>query len=254
MRRFLRDNSLSLGFGLIFLLALLGQAVAGHADYNDQQIAHHDDPVSLGHYVTSSSFAADVAENWQSEYLQFSLYILGTIWLIQRGSSESKRPGRSGRESDEEQKLGGHAEASSPKWARVGGLRTLVYSNSLLAIMTTIWLGSWLAQSVAGHISYNADQLDHQQLPLSFVHYVGSADFWSRTLQNWQSEFLAVGSMAILAVYLRQRGSPESKVVGAAHDETGGADQWTLRPRTRNQTLAGLPTLELRSVAATVAR
>jgi hypothetical protein len=159
-------------------------------------------------------------ENWQSEYLQFSLYIFATVYLVQKGSNESKELHRAGRESDEEQKVGAHAEPDSPRWARAGGRLTTIYSNSLLLVMTGIWLASWLAQSLSGRINYNADQLDHQAAPVSWLRYITTADFWNRTLQNWQSEFLAVGSMVILSVYLRQRGSPESKPVGSAHDET----------------------------------
>jgi hypothetical protein len=219
--RFVRDNGLSIFFLAIFLLSLAGQAIAGHGSFNHDQLLHHGDPISLGRYLTTSEFAADVAENWQSEYLQFTLYIFGTVWLLQRGSPESKPLDKAGLESDEDQKVGEHADARSPRWARAGGLRTALYSNSLLVVMTTIWLGSWLAQSIAGASGYNASQLDHQAATVSWPHYLGSSDFWSRTLQNWQSEFLAVGSMAILSVYLRQRGSPESKPVGAPHDATG---------------------------------
>jgi hypothetical protein len=219
--RFLRDNSLSIFFLFIFLAALGGQALVGHGEFNHDQLLHHGDPISLGRYLTSSEFAVDVAENWQSEYLQFTLYILATVWLIQRGSPESKPPGQVGLESDEEQKIGRHAEAGSPKWAKVGGLRTGIFSTSLVIVMTALWLGSWSAQSIAGWSAYNADQIDHQARTLSWLGYIGTNDFWDRTLQNWQSEFLAVGSMAILSVYLRQRGSPESKPVGAPHEATG---------------------------------
>jgi hypothetical protein len=219
--RFVRHNGLSIFFLAIFLASLAGQAIAGHGSFNHDQLLHHGDPISLGRYLTTSEFAADVAENWQSEYLQFTLYIFGTVWLLQRGSPESKPLDKAGLESDEDQKVGEHADARSPRWARAGGLRTALYGNSLLIVMTTIWLGSWLAQSIAGSSGYNANQLDHQAATVSWVHYLGSSDFWDRTLQNWQSEFLAVGSMAILSVYLRQRGSPESKPVGAPHDATG---------------------------------
>ena len=105
----------------------------------------------------------------------------------------------------------------------MGGLRTVVYSNSLLFVMGSIWVATWLAQAISGHVSYNAEQLDHHEPTVSFLGYISTADFWNRTLQNWQSEFLAVGSMAILSVYLRQRGSPESKPVGAPHDETASS-------------------------------
>jgi len=219
--RFLRDNSLSIFFLFIFLAALGGQALVGHGEFNHDQLLHHGDPISLGRYLTSSEFAVDVAENWQSEYLQFTLYILATVWLIQRGSPESKEVGKEGRESDQAQQVGGHARRNSPAWAKAAGFRRAVLSNSLLLVMGSIWLLSWLAQSIAGRGEYNSEQLSHLQDPVSWAAYVGTSDFWERTLQNWQSEFLAVGSMAILSVYLRQRGSPESKPVGAPDDATG---------------------------------
>ena len=221
MRRFVQDNGLGLFFGALFLATLVAQAFVGHADFNHGQLAHHGEAISLGRYVTSSDFVSDVLENWQSEYLQFTLFILATVWLIQRGSPESKEPGKQGGESDEDQKIGAHADEHSPRWARVGGLRTWLYSNSLVIVMASIWLASWTGQAIAGRVAYNAEQLDHQEAALTFVQYVGTSDFWNRTLQNWQSELLAVGSMAVLAIYLRQRGSPESKPVGAAHASTG---------------------------------
>jgi hypothetical protein len=221
MRRFLRDNGLSVFFAGLFLAAVLLQSFAGLASLNEQQLADGMAPLSYGRYVTSSDFAVDVAENWQSEYLQFLLYILATVWLVQRGSPESKEPGREGTESDEDQKVAEHAAADSPAWARTGGLRTRLFSSSLGLVMGLIFLGSWAAQSVAGTAAYNRQQLAQREDPVSWWGYVVSADFWNRTLQNWQSEFLAVGSMAVLSVYLRQRGSPESKPVGASHEATG---------------------------------
>ena len=224
MRQFLKDNGLGLVFGVGFLLALAGQALAGQADYNDQQISQGAEPVSLGESLTSSSFGVDVAENWQSEYLQFSLYAIGTVWLVQRGSPESKKPEDIGLESDADQLIGAHARTGSPQWARAGGWRTALYSNSLGLVMSLIFLASWAAQSVAGWAAYNADQLSQRQDPISWGEYLGAAEFWNRTLQNWQSELLAVGSFAVLAIFLRQRGSPESKRVGdeqAATSESG---------------------------------
>ncbi len=221
MRRVLKDNGLSLVFGAIFLLALLGQAVSGLAGFNNDQLASGGDPVSFWHYVTSSPFAADVAENWQSEYLQFFLYIFLTVWLLQRGSTESKELGNAGLESDKDQKIGPYAQDDSPRWARTGGWRTTVYSSSLGLVMGVVFAGSWLAQSVAGRASYNARQIADFSDPVSWPGYVTSADFWNRTLQNWQSEFLAVASMVLFSIYLRQRGSPESKPVGSPHATTG---------------------------------
>jgi hypothetical protein len=217
----IRNHGLALFFGAIFLVTIVGQALVGQDDFNHGQLAHHNDPVSLTRYVTSSDFWVDVLENWQSEYLQFTLFVVATVWLLQRGSPESKELDKAGTESDEEQRVGSHADERSPRWARAGGWRTRIYSNSLLLVMAGIWIASWLAQSVTGRIAYNAEQFDHHQAAVSWTVYVGTSDFWNRTLQNWQSEFLAVGSMAVLAIYLRQRGSPESKPVGAPHEATG---------------------------------
>jgi hypothetical protein len=221
MKRFLRDNSLAIFFLAIFLIALGFQSLAGWQDFNNNQLRHNGESIGYGRYLLSSEFGVAMLENWQSEYLQFALYITATVWFLQRGSPESKELDQAGGESDEEQKIGRHADEDSPLWARVGGLRTRVYSNSLLIVMGGIWLLSWLGQSITGRVAYNAERLEHHQAGLDYVQYLGSADFWERTLQNWQSEFLAVGSMAILAVYLRQRGSPESKPVGEAHGHTG---------------------------------
>ncbi|MGS2648935.1 DUF6766 family protein, partial [Streptosporangium sp. LJ11] len=221
MRRFVKDNGLSLFFLVAFVLSLVGQSFAGNAAANADRLAEGGTALSWPAYVTSSDFAVDVAENWQSEYLQFLLFILATVWLVQRGSPESKKPGKQGEESDAEQKIGRHADADSPAWAGVGGVRQGLYGRSLGLLMGLIFVLSWLAQSVAGTAAYNARQLAQLQDPLGWGEYVVSADFWNRTLQNWQSEFLAVLSMVVLSVYLRQRGSPESKPVGTPHEETG---------------------------------
>jgi membrane protein implicated in regulation of membrane protease activity len=221
MRTFVKHNSLSLFFGAIFLASLVGQAIAGTAEYNNEQITNGFAPVSLLSYVTTSDFAVDVTENWQSEYLQFLLYIFAAVWFLQRGSPESKELDKAGTESDKEQKVGRYADADSPLLARYGDLRTTLYSRSLGIVMGAIFLASWFGQSVAGKSAFNEEQLQQLQDPVSWFGYITSASFWSRTLQNWQSEFLAVGSMAVLSVYLRQRGSPESKPVGEAHDATG---------------------------------
>ncbi|MCW2763315.1 MAG: hypothetical protein JWR85_3516 [Marmoricola sp.] len=218
---FLRANALSLAFGVVFVATLVGQAISGLAEYNAQQITNGLEKVSVLDYVTSSSFGVDVMENWQSEYLQFFLYVFATVWLVQRGSSESKEPGEEGPESDKEQQIGRHAGEESPEWARTEGLRTAVFARSLGLLMGALFLLTWASSSVAGWAAYNSDQLANRQDPVSYVGYLGEADFWNRSFQNWQSEMLAVGSFAIFSVYLRQRGSPESKPVGAPHAVTG---------------------------------
>ena len=218
---FLRNNALSLVFGGLFLLTLAGQAVSGVAQQNAEQRAEGLEPLGLLDYVTSSSFMVDVMENWQSEYLQFFLYVFATVWLVQKGSSESKEPGKEGMETDPEQRVGEHTSDDSPGWARAGGWRTTLFSRSLGLLMGGLFLLTWAASAVTGWVARNSDQLGQRQDPVSFLGYLGEAEFWNRSFQNWQSEMLAVGSMAIFAVYLRQRGSPESKPVGVAHADTG---------------------------------
>lgn len=225
--RFVRRNGLGLFFGVLFLLALVGQSVAGHAEYNNQEVAvanlagERPNEISYANYLTSPEFSRDVMENWQSEYLQFLLYILATVWFIQRGSPESKRPGEEGTEDEERQRLGTHAEADSPAPVQIGGMVAKLYSNSLLLLMGGVFLAAWFAQSITGWPAYNSEQADFGMPTVSWFGYLGTSDFWDRTLQNWQSEFLAVGSMAVFAIYLRQRGSPESKPVGSSHESTG---------------------------------
>jgi hypothetical protein len=218
--RHLRDNGLSIFFGALFLAALLGQSVSGNRAFNQEQLAHGDQTVSYWRYLVSSDFGQAMLENWQSEWLQFAVFALATVWLVQKGSNESKAPGEEGLESDEKQEIGGYARNRSPRWARTRGWRTRVYSNSLVIVMTLLFLGSWVGQSVTGWTEFNEEQRQHDEPTVSWLTYLDRADFWEQTLQNWQSEFLAVGAMAAFTIYLRQRGSPESKPVGAPHEET----------------------------------
>lgn len=217
MRRFIRDTGLSLVFLAIFIVTLVAQSIVGHA-YNNEELAQHGQPpVGYLDFIRSSEFLVDVAENWQSEFLQFFLFILATVWFVQRGSPESKKPGDEGVGTDEEQLVGAYARADSPRWARAKGFRLWLYSNSLLLTMGAIFFLSWLAQALAGHVVANEENAEHG-LPLETLgDYVVSPEFWNRTLQNWQSEFLAVGAMVALSIYLRQRGSSESKPVGTPH-------------------------------------
>jgi hypothetical protein len=219
----IRDNGLTLAFLAVFLLTLIGQSIAGFHQYNSDQLAHGESTYTFLRYLGSSSFGADVAENWQSEFLQFSLYIVATVWLLQRGSSESKKLDGAGQESDKQQRVGQYAQANSPAWAKAAGFRRWIYSNSLMLVMTAIFFLSWFGQSVNGWRAFNNTQEAHERAHIAYGEYLLNADFWDRTLQKWQSEFLAIGSMAAFTIYLRQRGSPESKPVGAPHDETASA-------------------------------
>jgi hypothetical protein len=205
---------------VLFASTLAGQAFAGQHAYNAELRDHGEPTLSWWGYVTSTQYWGAVMENWQSEFLQFAVFIGATIWLVQKGSNESKRLEDVGLESDERQRVGPHAGRTSPLWARVGGLRTRIYENSLLLVMASIFFATWLAQAFNNWRTFNAEQADHGERTVSWPRYLVDPDFWERTLQNWQSEFLAVGTMVVFTIYLRQRGSPESKPVGAPHDET----------------------------------
>ncbi|GAB2895582.1 DUF6766 family protein [Neomicrococcus lactis] len=216
----IKEHALSLVFAAAFALTLVGQSIAGLFSYNEEQSAHGATTSNWIEYVTSSDFVVDVAENWQSEFFQFFLFILATVWFVQRGSPESKKVGDEGPGSDKDQLIGEYAQPDSPAWAKVRRWRLWVYSNSLLITMGAIFILSWLAQAIAGTTVYNSEQALHGESAITLGQYMLSADFWNRTLQNWQSELLAVGCMVAFSIYLRQRGSAESKPVGVPHDQT----------------------------------
>jgi hypothetical protein len=220
VRTFVRENSLALFFLTLFLVVVVAQSFAGWLDYNEEARTHGAAEYSYGRYVLSSQFGQALLENWQSEYLQFLVFIVATVWLVQRGSPESKRLEAAGAESDRRQLVGRYALTSSPRAAKTGGWRRWLYENSLLLVFGALFVGSWLGQSVTGLTQYNEAQREHGSAPVSWFGYLRRPDFWEATLQNWQSEFLAVGSMVVFTVYLRQRGSPESKPVGAPHRKT----------------------------------
>ena len=219
--RWLRDNGFALFFFAILLVSITFQSVAGWHVYNHDAGAHGSETITWGRYLVSSHFGQAVLENWQSEYLQFSLLILAAIWLVQKGSTESKAT--PGLENDQQQRLGRYAPPNAPKWARAAGWRRAIYSWSLLIVMGAIFFASWFGQSVTGWTEFNSQRQDHDEPTVSWGGYLSSAEFWENTLQNWQSEFLAIGSVAIFTVFLRARGSAESKPVGAPHEQTGSS-------------------------------
>jgi hypothetical protein len=224
LRRFAFENGLSLFFAAIFLVTLLAQSFAGQRAYNAEQADHGAAPLSWVDYVASPDFGGAVLENWQSEFLQFTFFILATVWLVQKGSNESKKLEDIGLESDEQQRVGKHASPKSPPPARRHDARKrLLYENSLVIAMTAIFFLSWAGQSLNNWRLENENRREHDDAAIGWGDYLLTADFWERTLQNWQSEFLAVGTMAVFTIYLRQRGSPESKPVGSPHDETAAS-------------------------------
>ncbi len=221
MRKFLRDHSLGLVLLAITLVILAGQTLAGFRNYNEQQMQMRQPAISYTSYLTSSDLYDNVMSNWQSEFLQIALYTMFGVWFRQKGSAESRNPRDPEHASDEQEMLGEHARSDSPRWARAGGLKLRLFQNSLLLAMTPLFFLSWLAMALTERNVYNQQQQFFKQPAVSFGNFVGTSYFWNKTLQNWQSEFLAIGVFAVATIYLRQRGSTESKPVGAPHAETG---------------------------------
>jgi hypothetical protein len=215
----LAQNSLSLTMFALFLLLLWGQSVAGHRSYNEEQRDHGQAPIGYLPYLSEGHFIEAVFENWESEFLQMSAFVLFTVFLRQRGSPESKK--LVGREPEDKDPDRARHGKNVPWPVQRGGLVLRIYENSLSIALFLLFVLSLMLHALGGVDEYNAEQRDHGNPPVSTFAYMTTSRFWYESFQNWQSEFLAVGALAVLAIYLRQRGSPESKPVAAPHDETG---------------------------------
>ena len=220
MRRFVRDHSLSIvTLGAFVVIWLGGQAWAGHRAFNEEQVAHGEPTVSFPDYLTQAEFGEATFENWESEFLQMGAYVLLTAWLVQKGSAESKPPdGDPTVEADPRDRA---HDPDAPWPVRRGGWVLRIYENSLSIAMLSLFALAFAGHVVTGARAYNAEQTAHGQPTVSVADFLFRSEFWFQSLQNWQSEFLAVGSLVVLSVYLRQRGSPESKPVHAPHAHTG---------------------------------
>lgn len=224
MRRFVRDNGLSIVTLTFFLLCLLGHSLVGHRTYNLEQREHGESSVGYVQYLGTGHFGESVFENWESEFLQMGLYVFLTAFLIQRGSAESKAPpdeGGSGSDGIDADPAHHRSDPDAPWPVRRGGWVLRVYENSLSLAFLLLFLASFAGHALTGLTELNAEQRAHGAGVVSIVGYVTSAQFWFESLQNWQSEFLAVASIVLLSIIFRQRGSPESKPVHAPVGKTG---------------------------------
>ena len=220
MRKILRENGLSIVLGLAFFLFLVAQAFTGMYEYNEDQQEHGQPAVNFADYLASSHFLEATMENWESEFLQMFAFVVLTACLFQKGSAESKDP-------DEEEPVDRHPRKSRTKknapWpVRKGGFVLTLYEYSLSLAFLLLFLLSFTLHAVGGAEEYNQEQREHGSSEVvSTLGYMGTSRFWFESFQNWQSEFLAVGAMVVLSIFLRQRGSPESKPVDSPHSETG---------------------------------
>jgi hypothetical protein len=220
MKRILRDNSLTLLMLGLFLLFIVGQSVAGYYEYNQEQTEHQQPQASSYMvYLSTGHFLESVFENWESEFLQMGAYVALTGFLFQRGSSESKDPDK--KEPVDEDSPKHRRDARAPWPVRKGGIFLKLYEHSLSIALFLLFLFSFSGHALGGTKDYNEQQIQHGQQSISVLQYMGTATFWFESFQNWQSEFLSVGALAVLSVWLREKGSPESKPVYSPHKETG---------------------------------
>jgi hypothetical protein len=218
VRRRIWQNSLSLTMFGAFLLFLVLQSIFGWQTRNEELIEHGRPAADYWSYLTTGHFSEAVFENWESEFLQMGSYILLTAFLVQRGSPESKPLDGRDRPEDSPDAAGKDA----PKPVRRGGWAVRLYRNSLSIALLSFFVLSFLGHLVGGTAAYNEEQaLQTAAPPLSVWEFLGTSEFWFQSMQNWQSEFLAVGVLIVLSIVLRQHGSPQSKPVTAPHDQTG---------------------------------
>ena len=217
--RWLRDRALTLVLMAMFLLFLAGQMITGFYEYNATQREHGEPAVTVSGYLATGHPWEALFENWESEFLQMAVFVLLTTCLVQKGSPESRRPGVTESVDIDPRDFADDPRAPWP--VRRGGWVLLLYEHSLGLAFVVLFLVSWAGHAAGGFAEYAADQVEHGQVRPLFADYLTSPRFWFESFQNWQSEFLAIAAMVWLAVYLRQRWSPESKPVHAPHDETG---------------------------------
>lgn len=217
MRRFLRDQSLTLATLGFFLFFLSAQAVTGFRVYNADRTEMNETEIYFGSYLRSGHFVEATFENWESEFLQMGAYVLLTAFLIQRGSAESRDPDSEPAEDQENAAV----TADSPWPVRHGGIWRMLYENSLPIALLAIFLFSFMLHAWGGAQIYSEEQRAQGGHAYSTWAYLHTAQFWFESFQNWQSEFLAVASLVVLSIFLRQKNSPESKPVAAPHSETG---------------------------------
>ena len=219
MRTWLRDRGLLLANLLLFLMFIGGMVLTGVRVYNDEERQHGGEPVSLLGYLTTGDFVEATFENWESEFLQMGMYVVLTAYLFQRGSSESKPIDEPAPQDEDPRERADDADAPWP--VRRGGWVLKAYENSLAAAFFLMFFGSWLLHAIGGARAYSDEEVAHGGAPVTTLEYITTSQFWFESFQNWQSEFLAVAAIVGCSVYLRQRGSPESKPVAAPHVDTG---------------------------------
>jgi len=215
----LRNNGLLLACLALFGVFFIGMVLSGTATYNQEQQQHGStERVSVAQYLTTGDFVEATFENWESEFLQMGMYVVLTAFLFQKGSSESK-PIDEPAPQDRDPRQAKH-DPAAPWPVRRGGIILVLYENSLAIAFFMLFFASMALHAVGGRAAYNEEQAEHGQATISVWHYLTTSQFWFESMQNWQSEFIAVAAIVGLSIFLRQRGSAESKPVAEPHRHT----------------------------------
>jgi hypothetical protein len=213
-----KRNGLSLSMFGLFAVSLIGQVIAGHSSYNSEHGQHGQAVLTIIQYLGSGHFVEAVFENWESEFLQMAALVVLSAVLYQQGAPDSRKlDGEPDLDADPRSQL----RPDSPSLARRGGFITGVYKNSLSLALAALFLMSFLLHAYGGAREYSIEEIAHGGHAVTMFGYVKTSHFWFESLQNWQSEFLSVGVLLILSIFLRQHRSPQSKPVAASHEETG---------------------------------
>ena len=217
MKKFLKNNSLSLVFFLLFLITLLGQILSGIKVYNEEMLEEGGVQLGFGAYLSSGHFLEATFENWESEFLQMALYVTLSMFLYQKGSAESKDPDK-----EEEVDREPNKRRKNVPWpVKKGGIILAIYRHSLCYTLFLLFIFSFLVHWYGSLKKYNEEQWLKGQPMESAMQYLGNSQFWFESFENWQSEFLSVFTIIVLTIFLREKGSAQSKPVDAPDSETG---------------------------------
>ena len=217
--RWCRDNGLTIALMVLFTASIIGQWVAGWHVANDDALRHGEPLMSLAAYAVSPEFLSSVFENWESEFLQMSAYVVLTAILFQRGSAESKDPDET---EPRDQDLAAQArKPGAPSILRWGPIWRALYARSLGIALALLFLASFIIHWTQSAKVAAQDALAHGEAAPTTLGHLLDAQLWFESLQNWQSEFLSTAILVVLSIFLRQRESPESKPVAAPHAQTG---------------------------------
>ena len=219
LERFVFENALTIVALAFFAVSMLGLVMAGHSAYNEDQRQHGGPTISVASYLESGHFMEAAGENWESAFLQMGVFVLLTRFLYQRGSSESKRIEEA--EAVDQDPSEARSDPNTPWPVRRGGMWLTLYRNSLSGVTLLLFALSLWLHAAGGAAKYNEDQRAHRGETVSALGYIGTSQFWFESFQNWQSEFFSVGVLALLTIWFRQQGSPQSKPVAAPTEDTG---------------------------------